>query len=65
MSDKLIVSFAAVFRLVTHATLLPTNKGKGMWSERKQPFVGRSCVTSLKTAARETNKLNILKKKKT
>ena len=63
MSDKLIVSFAAVFRLVTHATLLPTNKGKGMWSERKQPFVGRSCVTSLKTAARETNKLNILKKK--
>ena len=25
--------------------------------------MGRSCVTSLKTAARETNKLNILKKK--
>jgi len=21
---------------------VPTNKGKGMWFERKQPFVGRS-----------------------
>ena len=61
MSDKLIVSFEAVFRLVTQRSP-PTNKGKGMWFERKQPFVGRSCVTSLKTAARETNELNILKK---
>ena len=35
-----------------------TNKGKGMWFERKQPFVGRS-VTSLKTAAKETNLIMI------
>ena len=37
---------------------VPTNKGKGMRFERKQPFVGREAlrnVTSLKTAAKETN----------
>ena len=34
---------------------VPTNKGKGMWFERKQPFAGEERdVKSLKTAAKET-----------
>ena len=59
MSDKLMVSLAAVFRLVTQRSS-PQTKGKECGSKESSRLWGGALRDKPRTAAKVTNRLNIL-----